>query len=309
MKRSLIATWGHRGLSNNSTESTYEIGKIIINTVLGRAICAHAVMKVGFAVVLAISFAASTMTAPAVPAAAAASETSGASFSTPTAFPVPTGHLPVAKQPLRVLAGTTVDFHNKDIAGTTSGRSEYQQPVVIVEPGATVKNLIIAAPAADGVHCLASCTLDHVWWPQVGEDAATLQDGSPANAVMKVIGGGARHAYDKVFQIDGAGTAIVRDFSAEDIGALVLSCGQCIHQYPRHLAVFNSLISGGHYHVGGINQNDGDTADFANITIIGKPIHVCQESIGHTDRPAEYLPYTSPDSYCRYNPATIAYRP
>ncbi|MCE0459711.1 pectate lyase [Curtobacterium flaccumfaciens] len=275
------------------------------NTNPRRALGVSAFTKASLVIVVAFTLTTLSSTL----STAAPAETAGASFSTPAVFPTSTGHLPVATHPLRVPAGTTVDFRNQDIAGTTSGRSEFQQPVVIVEPGATVKNLIIAAPAADGVHCLGSCTLDHVWWPQVGEDAATLQDGSPADAVMKVIGGGARHAYDKVFQLDGAGTAIIRNFSAEDIGALVLSCGQCIHQYQRHIAVYNSLVSGGHYHVGGINRNDGDTADFADITIIGKHIHVCQESIGHTDRPAEYLPYTDPDASCRYNPATISYRP
>lgn len=278
----------------------------MLNTLLSRAFGAAAIKRAGLVIAVAIML---TTLSSTLPATATPAETTGASFSTPSVFPTPTGHLPVATHPLRIPAGTTVDFHNQDIAGTTSGHSEFQQPVVVVEPGATVKNLIIADPAGDGVHCLGSCTLDHVWWPKVSEDAATLQDGSPANSVMKVIGGGARHAYDKVFQLDGAGTAIIRDFSAEDIGALVLSCGQCIHQYQRHFAVYNTLISGGHYHVGGINRNDADTADFGDITIIGKPIHVCQESIGHTDRPAEYLPYTDPDAFCRYNPATVSYRP
>ena len=125
---------------------------------------------------------------------------------------------------------------------------------------------------------------------------------------MTVVGGGARNAYDKVFQLDGAGTASIRDFSAEDIGTLVVSCGRCIHQYQRHVEVRNSVVKNGHYHVAGVNRNYGDSAEFAGITIIGKHIHVCQESIGHTDRDAEYLPYTDPDVACRYDPATILYR-
>ncbi|MCS6553337.1 pectate lyase [Curtobacterium flaccumfaciens pv. flaccumfaciens] len=248
-----------------------------------------------------------TLLTGSVPVIAASSidGTAGANFNAPAGFPKPTRNLPRAVQPLRIPAGTTIDFHDAAISGTTSGSSEYQLPVVIVEPGATVKNLIVEAPAADGVHCQATCTLDSVWFPNVGEDAGTLEDGSSANSVMTIDGGGARHAHDKVFQIDGAGSVIVRNFSADDVGTLIRSCGNCLHQYPRHIEVINSLIRDGHYHVGGININYGDTAKFANITVIGNRLPLCQESLGSKGGKATFLPYKGPDKYCQYDPATI----
>ncbi|MBT1608001.1 pectate lyase [Curtobacterium flaccumfaciens] len=224
-------------------------------------------------------------------------------------FPTPTAQLPVARTPLVIPAGTTRDFHNAGISGTTSGTSELQNPVVVVEPGATVKNLIIEPPAADGVHCLGTCTLDHVWWLSVGEDAATLQEGSPSSSVMKVIGGGAKNAYDKVFQIDGAGTASVTGFTAENIGTLMRSCGQCVHQHTRHLYIQNDFIQNGKYKIAGVNVNYGDTADISDVVVRGSRMQVCQRTIGHTDRPAEYLPGDISDgTYCRFDPSKIVFQ-
>ena len=56
---------------------------------------------------------------------------------------------------------------------------------------ATLENVILGNPAADGIHCEGTCTLKNVWWEDVGEDAATLQ-GSSASQVMTIDGGGAQ---------------------------------------------------------------------------------------------------------------------
>ena len=57
----------------------------------------------------------------------------------------------------------------------TSGQSESQDPIFELANGATLKNVIIGTPAADGIHCKGTCTLENVWWEDVGEDAATLK--------------------------------------------------------------------------------------------------------------------------------------
>jgi hypothetical protein len=64
------------------------------------------------------------------------------------------------------------------IAGSQLGngdQSENQLPVFELSDGAYLKNVILGSPAADGIHCLGSCTLQNVWWEDVGEDAATLK--------------------------------------------------------------------------------------------------------------------------------------
>jgi hypothetical protein len=48
-------------------------------------------------------------------------------------------------------------------------------PDLRLADGATLKNVIIGKPGADGVHCQGTCTLQNVWWEDVGEDAATFK--------------------------------------------------------------------------------------------------------------------------------------
>jgi hypothetical protein len=64
------------------------------------------------------------------------------------------------------------------IAGSNlgdGGQGEDQKPIFDLSDGAHLKNVIIGTPAADGIHCLGSCTLENVWWEDVGEDAATFK--------------------------------------------------------------------------------------------------------------------------------------
>lgn len=103
----------------------------------------------------------------------------------------------------------TKDYGMKRLYGSgdlgTGSQDEDQGPILELAPGAVVKNVIIGSPAADGIHCLGSCTLQNVWWEDVGEDAATFLGSSSSN-VYTVSGGGAKEASDKVFQFNGAGT-------------------------------------------------------------------------------------------------------
>ena len=119
-----------------------------------------------------------------------------------------------------------------------SGQTEGQGPLFQIANGGTLTNVIIGNPAADGVHCSGSCTLRNVWWEDVGEDAATLL-GSSSSQVMTIDTGGAKAATDKVFQHNGPGTMIIRNFCAQDFGKLYRSCGNCSTQYTRHVEIDN----------------------------------------------------------------------
>ncbi|WP_258059284.1 pectate lyase [Clavibacter michiganensis] len=226
------------------------------------------------------------------------------------AFPTPTSIKPPQPTPYVVPAGQTVDFGNAELNGSTTGRSEFQEPVILVEPGGTVKNVIIGPLAADGIHCEASCTIENMWSPHVGEDAVTLVDGSPASSVVTIRGGGVQHAYDKVVQLDGAGTVDISHFAASDIGSLVRSCGNCVHQYPRHIIVSDVFITGGHYKVAGVNQNFGDTAKIDHVTIRGAHIQVCHRTNGGHGIPATEVPGGTSDPYpgvCDFSYSTILF--
>jgi len=154
------------------------------------------------------------------------------------------------------------------------GQDEGQDPMFKLADGATLANVIIGSPAADGVHCSGTCTLRNVWWQDVGEDAATFK-GTAAGQTMTITGGGAMHAADKVFQHNGPGTMIIRDFQAQDIGKLYRSCGNCSKQYARHVQVSTVTVTVPLKMLVGINPNFGDTAVVSGVTLVGdasKPV-------------------------------------
>ncbi|KAH7676204.1 hypothetical protein AAVH_41886, partial [Aphelenchoides avenae] len=67
-------------------------------------------------------------------------------------------------------------------------QDESQLPNFRLEDGA-----VIGVPAADGIHCYSSCTIEK----------------GVAGAKYTVTGGGAKKASDKVFQHNGAGTLTI----------------------------------------------------------------------------------------------------
>lgn len=165
----------------------------------------------------------------------------------------------------------------------SGSQSENQPPLFELSAGATLKNVVLGSPAADGVHCLGTCTLENVWWEDVGEDAATLKGDSPAQ-VMRVIGGGALHAADKVFQHNGPGSFIIEGFYVEDFGKLYRSCGNCKQQYARHVEVRGVAAKSGKVLVG-VNVNYHDTAVLEDITLCAgtpKP-GICDRYTGNAD--------------------------
>lgn len=75
--------------------------------------------------------------------------------------------------------GQTYDGKGKRlIAGPEQGdgsQREDQKPIFKVEDGATLKNVVLGAPAADGVHTYGNVSINNVVWEDVGEDALNCQ--------------------------------------------------------------------------------------------------------------------------------------
>jgi hypothetical protein len=170
------------------------------------------------------------------------------------------------------------------------GQEEDQDPMFELAPGATLANVIIGAPAGDGVHCSGPCTLRNVWWEDVGEDAATFRgSGDPQ---FLVDGGGARAASDKVFQHNGPGTVTIQNFQATNFGTFYRSCGNCSTQQQRDVVIRNVTLTRPGSRIAGVNSNYGDTARFSGITIVNDPnraMIVCQKYIGNNtgDEPSQ----------------------
>ncbi|MFJ5773911.1 pectate lyase [Streptomyces sp. NPDC093094] len=188
----------------------------------------------------------------------------------------------------------------------TGDQAEDQQPILTLANGVTLKNVIIGAPGADGIHCLGSCTLQNVWWEDVGEDAATFKGGS--GATYNVVGGGAKKASDKVFQHNGGGTVNISNFAVQEFKTLYRSCGDCSTQYTRkvNLSAVDVTGTGSTARLVGINVNRNDVATLRGITIrsdSSRKVVPCQKYNNNTAVGA------GPDSTnCLYSASDITYR-
>jgi hypothetical protein len=194
------------------------------------------------------------------------------------AFPTATGTQNVSST---IKVSGTFDGKLKRYQGSSGSQSESQPPLFELADGSTIQNVIIGNLGQDGIHCKGTCTLKNVWWEDVGEDAAT-QKGTITSQVMTIDGGGARAAADKIFQHNGPGTMVIKNFFADNFGKLYRSCGNCSKQYKRTVQISNVIARGGKT-LAGVNQNYGDSATFSNITVVGstKPA-ICVRYTGNT---------------------------
>jgi hypothetical protein len=185
-------------------------------------------------------------------------------------WPKPSGDRPVS-QTIKVAGtfdGEMGRFYGVGDLGTSS-QNESQQPLFKLSEGATVQNVILGHPAADGIHCKGSCTLRNVWWENVGEDAATFR-GQTASDVMLIDGGGASGARDKVFQSNRQGTVHIKNFYVEWFGKLFRSCGNCSQQAGRKVIIENvtAVVGENSKTLAGINVNYGDNAEFRGKNVV-----------------------------------------
>ncbi|WP_405661207.1 pectate lyase [Streptomyces sp. NBC_01166] len=226
-------------------------------------------------------------------------------------WPTPSGSQAVSKtiEVSGTYDGDLKEFYGEgDLGG--DGQEEGQDALFELADGATLKNVVLGSPAADGVHCSGSCTLENVWWTDVGEDAASFK-GKSSGSVYTVSGGGAKGADDKVFQFNGAGKLTVSGFQVEDFGKLVRSCGNCSTMYKRDIVVKDVDVTAPGKSLVGINSNYGDTATLSSIRIHGdssKKIEPCVRYEGNDngDEPEEVG--SGPDGkYCLYSESDISY--
>jgi hypothetical protein len=207
----------------------------------------------------------------------------------------------------------TYDGGMKRFTGSGSlgggGQNEGQPPMFQIASGGTLQNVIIGNPAADGVHCSGTCTLKNVWWEDVGEDAATLL-GSSSSQVMTIDTGGAKAATDKVFQHNGPGTMIIKNFCVQDFGKLYRSCGNCSTQYTRHVEFDNVMAMPKLGPLAGVNANYNDTAKFSRITIRASSGTICDRYTGNnTGAEPTKIGSGADGTTCIYSASDITYMP
>jgi hypothetical protein len=226
-----------------------------------------------------------------------------------TAWPTPTESVPVTQT---IPVSGSYDGRMKRFYGKSGDQSESQAPLFEVANGGTLSNVVIGAPGQDGIHCLGTCTLRNVWWEDVGEDAATFK-GTSASQTMTIDGGGAKKASDKVFQHNGPGTMIIKNFEVSDFGKLYRACGDCSKQYQRHVRLENITVTAPADAVVGINSNYGDTARFTRITVLNDPsrkLPICErwKGVVKGQGSSTKLGSGADGTHCIYSSSDITYR-
>ncbi|CAE7219395.1 unnamed protein product [Rhizoctonia solani] len=98
----------------------------------------------------------------------------------------------------------------------------------LLENGATLRNVVIGANQAEGVHCEGSCNTYNVWFEDVCEDAVTLRQTSCST---NIVGGSAKNANDKVVQHNGGGVVNIDSYCVQDFGKLYRVCVNRKTQY------------------------------------------------------------------------------
>ncbi|KAL0577265.1 hypothetical protein V5O48_004722 [Marasmius crinis-equi] len=223
-------------------------------------------------------------------------------------FPTPptTSHL---SAPITVKAGQTFTpsqaytrYDRGSGACTEQAEGGDSDAVFLLEEGATLSRVVIGKDQAEGVHCLGSCTLDHVYFEDVCEDAITIKQKS---GTSRINYGGAKHASDKVVQHNGGGTVIINSFYVEDFGKLYRSCGNCGTQYQRTVNVNDVWAVNGKTLVG-INTNYGDVAKI-RTTKAQSVSSICDRFTGNNNGAEPPKTGSGPDGkYCQYTTSDIS---
>lgn len=100
-------------------------------------------------------------------------------------------------------------------------QDEGQQPVFRVENGATLRNIVLGASAADGVHLYGDVTLENIHWLDIGEDAMTVKESGTVNLDC----GSATNGEDKVFQVNAASELHISNFTASNASKFIRQNG------------------------------------------------------------------------------------
>lgn len=130
---------------------------------------------------------------------------------------------------ITVKSGETYDGKGVTIVAKgmgDGGQGEGQKPIFKLEKGASLKNVIIAAPGCDGIHVYGNNTIENVTWEDVGEDALTVKGSTSSdNGTVNIKNCKASYAYDKLFQVNAICTLKCTNVTAYDIGKFVRQNG------------------------------------------------------------------------------------
>ncbi|KAH7077721.1 pectin lyase fold/virulence factor [Paraphoma chrysanthemicola] len=227
----------------------------------------------------------------------------------PPRFPFPILEFPIAKetvvlnetmyiQPGQVFDGQMKRYERVEGSCNEQAEGTDADAVFNLLPGSTIRNVIIGKHQSEGIHALGDAWVENVWWEDVCEDALTSKG---LNTQLRVIGGGARNAQDKIFQDNSLGGKYnITGFVADTFGTFYQSCGNCLNQSKRNATIQNVIAING-TRMGIINPNYGDEFRLKDAQIKDVKF-IADKEIGNNVQTVPYTVGTGPDEkYALYN--------
>jgi pectate lyase C len=137
----------------------------------------------------------------------------------------PSGEFGTVNQTIVVGAGQTYDgecqiFRANPGSLGDGSQAEGQGPVFEVR-GGTLRNVVLGASAADGIHLYGDVTLENIHWQDIGEDAMTVKE----SGTVRLDCGSARDGEDKMFQVNAPAEIYISNFTATNAGKFMRQNG------------------------------------------------------------------------------------
>ncbi|WP_342607105.1 pectate lyase [Vibrio tritonius] len=176
----------------------------------------------------------------------------------------------VVNDTIVVKAGETFDGKGQTFTAGSAlgdgGQSENQKPIFQLEDGASLKNVVIGENGADGVHVYGDAKIDNVHWSNVGEDALTIKPSETGKTHnVEITNSSAKHAHDKIFQMNDNANIKIDNFAADDFGNFLISNN---HQQGQwNIDMSNISLKNGNYSVVNSFNKEGTTVNLDNISM------------------------------------------
>ena len=176
----------------------------------------------------------------------------------------------VVNDTIVVKAGETFDGKGQTFTAGSAlgdgGQSESQKPIFQLEDGASLKNVVIGENGADGVHVYGDAKIDNVHWSNVGEDALTIKPSETGKTHnVEITNSSAKHAHDKIFQMNDNANIKIDNFAADDFGNFLISNN---HQQGQwNIDMSNISLKNGNYSVVNSFNKEGTTVNLDNISM------------------------------------------
>ncbi len=246
--------------------------------------------------------------APATPHAPTSPTSPTSSSHATSVQPTHSGEVAVNK-PIVVGAGETFDGRNQLFtagSGLSGNSAETYQPVFILGPGATLKN--VQFQGGDGIHLLGDAKIDNVHAVHGGPDDMITIDGpgnrardaqlagiSPGSipsrpAEVEITNSSFRHSHDKAIQVNGDANVKLRGVHADDVGQLLVTLGG--QPIKAHVSIEDSHFSGVRSHLVRLDDRASTLDIGRNVSTDTGRIQVMMGSPGNASGATVVMPST-----------------